>query len=99
MLSKAVVNDLEDALGRWCSAYRDEVRYNRDLMALDARRAALAARCEQSRADQRAAQERVNATLATVTGDEDERAASDIVQRWVGEAEIASVVEPEEAGE
>lgn len=99
MLSKAVVNELEDALGRWCSAYRDEVRYNRELMALDARRAAVAARCEQSRADQRASQERVNATLASVSGDEDERAASDIVQRWVGEAEIASVVEQEVGGE
>lgn len=95
MLSKAVVDELEDALGRWCSAYRDEVRYNRELMALDARRAAVAARCEQSRADQRASQERVNAALSSVSGDDDERAASDIVQRWVGEAEIASVVEPE----
>lgn len=93
MLSKAVVDELEDALSRWCSAYRDEVRYNRDLLALDARRASLAQMCEQSRSDQAACSDRVNATLASITDPDDERDASMIVQRWVGEAEIASVVE------
>lgn len=96
MLSKAVVDELEDALGRWCSAYRDEVRFNRDLLALDARRASLSQMCEQAREDQATCSERVNAVLASVNDPDDERDASMIVQRWIGEAEIASVVEQED---
>lgn len=92
MLDRETASEIERQMERWCSAYRDEDRFCRDLLALDARRARVAEKADVARSEQEAANDALNSALASVR-EEDEEEAKSIVRRYLGEAQIDSLVD------